>query len=370
MSHQPTPESPELFIVGGTTYSFVRALDMRGRAERVLAQSHAIPGLSGLVVIKRMHAAESIHEHQRLVEEAQLVRRLQHHALVQVLAVDTRMIRPLVVMEHVEGLSLDRVLNRTVRRHQPVSAPFAVSVVAQVADALHYIHHLTDEHGHPLQLVHRDVSPRNIHVSEAGEVKLSDFGAAFTVRPGRPITRGLCLKGDVAYAAPEVLRGAVPDPRADLFSLGLVLFELLTHKHLLDLPDAPPLPPLTRLFRKLTGRLRAEEQGWADPAELAARAALILPEHVERAAMAVPPALRAVLHRALRVDPAERYRSAAELRGELRAYLASLERPFDTRALRSELYEVITSSARYQGEVETSYVPMPTELEPRYLQRP
>ncbi|MDY7226752.1 serine/threonine-protein kinase [Hyalangium rubrum] len=360
---------PITFTVGGTTYSCVRKLDERGSGELVLAQSHAQPGRAGLVVIKRMRAAEYPLERLRLVEEARLVRNMDHHALTRVLAVDTREHRPLVVMEYVEGLSLERVLNRAARRHQPVSAPFAASVAAQVADALHYIHHLTDPHGQALQLVHRDVSPRNIHLSSEGEVKLSDFGAAFTPRPGHPATPALCLKGDVAYSAPEVLRGEKPDARADLFSLGLVLFEMLTSKHLLDLPHAPAAPPLTRLFKRLVGKLRAEEQGWADPAELAARAACIRPEDVERETAGVEPALRAVLHRALRVNPAERYAHASLMRMELRAYLASLPQPFDAWNLREELRELIVTSGRHHGEAQTSRAPIPAALGGRRLQR-
>jgi serine/threonine-protein kinase len=355
MSSQFTPELIEDFVVNGITYSSVRMLDRRGRAELVLAQSAACPGPAGRVVIKRMHAAEGPVERRRLVEEAVLVRNMGHHALTRVLGVNTSEDRPLVVMEYVDGLSLERVLNRAVQRHQRVSEPFAATVAAQVADALHYIHHLTDSSGEPLRLVHRDVGPRNIYVSTAGEAKLSDFGAAFTVRPGR---RGMYLKGDVAYAAPEVLRGEVPNARADLFSLGLVLFELLTHKHLLDLPDAPAGPPLTRLFKKLVGKVHAEEPAWADPAELAARAALIRPGDVERATVDVEPTLRTVLHRALRVDPAERYAQASEMRMDLRSYLATLAQPFDAWELREELREMLVTSAHHSGEAETSHPPM------------
>lgn len=363
MPSQPPPEIIEDFVVNGITYSYVRMLEKRGRAELVLAQNTEFPGPAGRVVIKRMHAAEGPVERMRLVEEAVLVRNMGHHALTRVLGVNTSEDRPLVVMEYVDGLSLERVLNRAVRRHQRVTEPFAATVTAQVADALHYIHHLTDSSGQPLRLVHRDVGPRNIYVSTAGEAKLSDFGAAFTVRPGRPATSAMYLKGDVAYAAPEVLRGEVPDARADLFSLGLVLFELLTHKHLLDLPDAPAGPPLTRLFKKLVGKVQAEEPGWADPAELAARAALIRPEDVERATVGVQPALRTVLHRALRVDPAERYAQASEMRMDLRSYLATLEQPFDAWELRAELREMLVTSAHHYGEAETSHPPMvPNDL--------
>ena len=187
-----------------------------------------------------------------------------------------------------------------------MSAPFSAYVAAQVADALHAAHTLTDEAGRPLQLVHRDVSPRNIHLSTHGEVKLTDFGAAFSLRPGRPVTPRLWVKGDLAYAAPEVLRHEQPDARADLFSLGLVLVELLTNQYLLDAPLERTSPGLTGRLAKLASRLKPEEPSWASPEELAARVERLHPGVVARVVEQTPAALRAVVERALRPRPEDR----------------------------------------------------------------
>ena len=188
-------QSSECFTVGSQRYRAVRMLSTLGVGERILARAEA-PGDEGeLVVLKRLHAAQRPEDRRRLLEEARLLRMLHHPSIARLLAVAPQAQQPLLVMEYVEGLSLERVLDRAARRRRPMSAPFSAYVAAQVADALHAAHTLTDEVGRPLQLVHRDVSPRNIHLSTHGEVKLTDFGAAFSLRPGRPITPRLRVKG-------------------------------------------------------------------------------------------------------------------------------------------------------------------------------
>ncbi|MBN1206170.1 MAG: serine/threonine protein kinase [Myxococcaceae bacterium] len=367
MSRQPTTEPaenvPPGFKAGAFTYAFVRELATRGPASIFLAtRYHLQERLQEQVLIKRLHDSKDRSARLRLLEEARLGLTLRHPAITRVLEVAVHDGRPHLVMEYVEGLSLDRVVNKAARRHQPVSAPFAAYVAAEIADALHYAHTRTDEHGHPLQLVHRDVSPRNILLSASGAVKLGDFGAALTAAPERPRTDGPMLKGDVAYAAPEVLRLEPPDARADVFSLGLILMELLTFQHPYYPPEQAARAPLVGLFAELHGRLRAEEPGWTDPAELAAIATRLHPADVERAAAHVPAPLRQVMARALRVPPHERYATAAVMRDELRHSLATSHGRYGPAEVVAELRDVLAMAAREHGEVQTSHEPIPTAL--------
>ncbi len=365
---EPAAPESERFTVGTQRYCAVRRLGTSGVGEQILARSET-PGATGqLVLLKRLRGTRP-EDRRRFLEEARLLRMLHHPGIPRVLAVAPRAQLPLMVMEYVEGLSLERVLNRAIRRHQPVSAPFAAYVAARVADALDAAHSLADDSGRPLQLVHRAVSPRNIHLSARGEVKLTDFDAAFTVRPGRPLTRGMRVKGELAYAAPEVLRHEEPGPRADVFSLGLVLMELLTNQYLLDSPLACKAPRLTGRLAQLAHRLKPEEPSWAPPAELAALAESLHPGDVARVAAAVPAALRAALERALSPRPEERYPSAAAMRDALHAFLVEQAPDYGERELVAELRKLIATAARHRDDMESSCEPVPPELRLRPARR-
>jgi serine/threonine protein kinase len=156
------------FTVGAHTYSAVRRLGRYGVWEQFLARSVSTGGAGALVLIQQLHDTRREEDRRRLLEEVRLLRMLHHPSIPRVLAVAPGARRPLVVLEYVEGMSLLRVLNRAVVSGQPLSAPFAATVAAQVADALHAAHGLTDEHGRPLHLVHRDVCPGNIHLTQHG----------------------------------------------------------------------------------------------------------------------------------------------------------------------------------------------------------
>ncbi len=176
-----------------------------------------------------------------------------------------------MVIEYVECRSLETVLSVAALRQRPLSEPFACHVVSEVADALHHAHTRTDEAGRPLGIIHRDISPETIRVGTSGEVKLVDFGVASSLLPGREATTAGVLRGDIAYASPERMRLEKVDHRSDLFSLGLVLLELLTSRHLFDLEDveqaaqqeeAPGSSPLSELH--------CEEPSWVPIAQMAA----------------------------------------------------------------------------------------------------
>jgi serine/threonine-protein kinase len=231
-----------------------------------------------------------------------------------------------------------------------------------VADALAHAHGVTDEAGRPLRLVHRDVSPANITVSRRGEVKLTDLGAVLTRGPSRQRTAAHTLKGAVGYAAPEVLRLERPDARADVFSLGLVLVEMLTGTHLLDLPRQSEPVPVTGVFRKLLGKIWTEQDTWDDPAQLAAQAARLRLEDVAQVTQQVPAPLRAVAQRALRVNPAERYSTAAELRDELRSYLANARPGYGPAQLVSEVRKLRVRPRGDRNPVESSQESLPPDF--------
>ncbi|HEX8437622.1 serine/threonine-protein kinase [Archangium sp.] len=310
-----------LFSVDGTRYEVIRKLGRRSNGEVMLARRRYAQGPAGSVLIKRLSRPVSEQQKQRLKEEVQLAYRLDHPGIAKVYQLVLHGGLPYVVMEHVEGRSLETVLSVAAMRQRPMSEAFVCHVVSEVADALHHAHTLADERGRPLGIVHRDVNPENIRVGSSGEVKLVDFGVAYSMLPGRESTTASVLRGDIAYASPERMRLEKVDHRSDLFSLGLVLLELLTGRHLFDLEDvelgAREAGPVSAALTEV----QCEEPSWVPVAEMAARIARFGPEDVERAVQGISEPLRAVVHRALRREPAERYQSGLEMRDALREFL-------------------------------------------------
>ena len=325
-THHPEHPSSKpfiLFTAGATSYELVRFLGPRGPGEMLLARRHYADTPGDLVVIKRLQDAGDALGRARLREEVKLLMRLSHPAIAQVFLVRVHEGAPHLVMEYVEGHSLETLTSFAALRRRPFSEAFGAYVGAQVADALHHAHTLEDARGQPLGIVHRDVSPRTLRLDVHGQVKLADFAMAWAKLPGRVGTEGHVIRGDLAYASPEALARQPLDGRADLFSLGVVLLELLTGLHLLDLEDVEraalasgPLPEAESLL--------AEVPSWLPAPMMAARMACLAPEHVERATRGLSGSMRAILGRLLRREPAERFQSGLELRDALRGVLAGL----------------------------------------------
>ena len=319
-----------LFCVDGIRYELLRELGQRSTGEVLLARRRFAKGPAGCVLLKRLSRPTSDKQRQRLEQEMQLAFRLHHPAIAQVYQWVLHGGRPYVVMEYVEGRSLETVLSLAAMRQRPLSEAFVCHVASEVADALHYAHTRSDEQERFLGIVHRDVTPENIRVGVNGEVKLMDFGVASSLLPGREATTASVLRGDIAYASPERMRLEPVDHRSDLFSLGLVMLELLTGRHLFDLEDVEQAASGTvpGPARELELEPTCEQPSWLPIRQMAARIAHFEPEDVMRATQGVSEPLRAVVHRALQREPSGRYQSGLELRDALRALLVVQGRPY------------------------------------------
>ena len=187
-------------------------------------------GITTPIVLKRLRS-EFTHVpalRALLLAEAELQSRLLHPCIVRTTDLVVLDGEYYLVMEYVRGGDLQLLLRRARRRGQRFSAAAALYIVREVLQALAYAHELRDPQGVPLGVIHRDISPANILISGDGEVKLSDFGIAQT----STAEASLRLRGKVGYMSPEQARQEELDPRSDLFSLGTVLYELLTAKRL------------------------------------------------------------------------------------------------------------------------------------------
>jgi serine/threonine protein kinase/TolB-like protein len=192
-------------------------------------------GFERQVALKRALRPLALEDHllKLLILEARLAGRLHHPAIVPVIDVDEVDGEYFLAMEYIDGFDLGRVLARCRDLKRPLPPALAVHIAAELAGALAYAHALPDDDGHPLNVVHRDVSPSNIMLSRLGEVKLTDFGIAkLGNAPRDERTRTGTLKGKIGYMSPEQASGAVVDKRSDIFSLGIVLWECLTLERL------------------------------------------------------------------------------------------------------------------------------------------
>jgi serine/threonine protein kinase len=278
-----------------------------------------------LKLVRGEHAARSDFV-RMFVQEARLASRLGHANVVQVFEFDQVDGRYYIAMELVRGRHLGHVAERARELGIRFGVARAAQVGADVARALAYAHRLS-EGGRPVGLVHRDVSPHNVLVSFEGEVKLADFGIARAMDHGG-LTEPGTLKGKVAYMAPEQARGAAVDARADVFSLGVVLWELCAGRRLFardteaatlaallsDEPVSPPsawndeIPP--ELDREILGALEREpERRTRSAQDLATALAGVLlrvarsPEDVD---------LRAFMHRLFAPEVAALHAAAPE----------------------------------------------------------
>lgn len=266
-------------------------------AEVHLANAGPPLGSPKLVVVKRMHQqhVDDAATVRMFLDEARLALCLSHPNIVRTERLGMFDGRHGIVMEFLEGQPFHHVIKRAYETEASLSLDVIVQIAIAALDGLHYAHELKDVVGNALGVVHRDVSPQNLLISYAGAVKLLDFGIAKNaMQDGR--TRTGLLKGKVSYMAPEQARGDELDRRADLWSLGVVLWEAVTG---------------TRLFRG---------------ANEAATLNLTLSEDVtppSKHRADLPHELEVILMRALKRDPSERYPTAAAMRDDLEAWLSS-----------------------------------------------
>lgn len=249
----------------------------------VVLALHGKPGMEKLCVVKRL-IPETVKDPDSLARfrrEANLARRLAHGTIASTLEVGELEGEPFIVQEYLEGRTITQALSAAQSAGVKMSIELAVHIVREVARALAYAHR---EAGGGV--IHRDVSPENIMLTFIGEVRLIDFGVARSTGDPALTQTGLVV-GRETFMAPEVLRGAVADRRSDVYSLGVVLWELLADASL---------------------ALRLLNQDVVAPSAVARRAG-------------ISAALDAVALKAIAADPAQRFQSAEELHKALAPFL-------------------------------------------------
>ncbi|HJL18902.1 MAG TPA: serine/threonine-protein kinase [Sandaracinaceae bacterium LLY-WYZ-13_1] len=299
-------------------YVIVGKLGHGGMAEVYLAFEEGLGGFRKLVVIKRLH--KHLGEEPEMVEmfldEARLAARLNHPHVVQTNKIGSFEGYHFLAMEYLEGQPLSKLLKRLGQKQRAIPAPLVARIVSDALDGLDYAHEATDFDGTPLNIVHRDVSPQNIFVTYDGAVKLLDFGIA-KAEIQEALTRTGLVKGKFAYIAPEQAQGDRLDRRADIWAMGVVLWEALTGR---------------RLF-KSSNELATLNETLTKPIDA--------PDLVEPS---VPRELSEIAMRALQRDPDARYATAGAMKDDLDEWLAGSSKGGSRRTLVAFVKEVFADT--------------------------
>ncbi|MEM9195277.1 MAG: serine/threonine-protein kinase, partial [Myxococcota bacterium] len=223
-------------------YRIVRQVAVGGMAEIYLAQQRGLEGLARDVIIKKIlpDHVDNPEFVAMFLDEARILASLNHPHIAQVLDLGKTDTGHYMVMEYVRGPTLKMLLGRLRRKRIPFPRPEALGIAMHIAEALHYAHRLRDEIGRPRGIVHRDLNPSNVILSYDGAAKLIDFGIAKASSKVHETRTGV-IKGTFGYTAPEQLTGKPVDPRADIFCLGVLLYESCCNRHPFEASDEPDL---------------------------------------------------------------------------------------------------------------------------------
>ena len=276
------------------TYTLLEQLGQGGMAVVHRAERVGEAGFKKKVAIKRIlpqyRRDPSLLE--RFAAEARTNARLDHPNLVQVLdfGIDPE---PYLVLEYIEGVSLSQLMQRLLAKNERLEVAAVLFIAAEVANGLDHAHRKRGDDGKPLGIVHRDVSPQNVLLSNEGGVKVSDFGLVKAADNVLKTASGISI-GKLSYMAPEQAMGQETDARADIFSLGVTIWEMLTLRSLIS-PDDP------------AKAAKLVQSGQFDP--------------VSRYRPDVDPRIDTIVAQCLKVDRELRMPSAQQLSLELRELL-------------------------------------------------
>jgi len=296
-------------------------------AEVLLAMMDAGCGARRLVVLKRIwpELATDPEFMTMFLDEARLSVRLNHPNVVRTFEVLAHGDEATIAMEYLDGQPLTRVMNR-LRGNGELSVPLRLRIVMSVLAGLEHAHTLTDLEGQSLEVVHRDVSPHNVFLTYDGQVKLVDFGVAKTLAASHH-TRPGALKGKLAYMAPEQLQPVPVDRRADLFAVGVMLWEMLAGR---------------RLWQGM------------NEVQIVSQLAAGLPFPPLPYDAGLPPGLEEICERALDPNPDRRYQTAAEMEMDLERVLIGAEDSHARSLGRVVSLAFAAERAERQGLIEAS----------------
>jgi serine/threonine protein kinase len=323
-----------------SSYEIFGKLAKGGMAEIFLARAATAAGVSRFVVLKRVlqERASDLQFLRMFLDEARLAAQLQHPNIAQVFDVGRLGDSYFFTMEYVHGVTVRELVQGLAGQAVPIGP--ALAIAAGAAAGLHHAHERIGVDGRPLGIVHRDVSPSNLMVSFEGHVKVVDFGIAkATVRTQE--THSGTVRGKISYLSPEQAIGGHIDRRSDVFSLGIVMWEMLTG---------------LRLYKRSS--------------EYASMAAVV-EEPVPPLPPTTPPALAMLVMRALAKRPEDRWQTAQEMFDAIEAIATSIGTPISPASLSRFVRElfgprpepwIALQADRRLGIVTVNAEPLPQDL--------
>lgn len=283
-------------------YCLLERVSVGGMAEIFRAKPFNAPASQKHLALKRIlpHLAEDDEFVQMFIDEATLTVQLLHPNIVRTWELGRFHTSPYILMEFISGHDLLEMQRRLRGQQTIMDVAMACYIVREIALGMDYVHAKTDENGQPLHIIHRDISPQNILVTYGGNVKIIDFGIAKgTFQETR--TQVGVLKGKFGYMSPEQVRGLTIDHRSDLFSIGTLLWELLTNR---------------RLFRG---------SNEYETIQLLREPEIVPPSRYNPA---IPAEVDRIVAKSLAAQREERHQTGGELAADLHRFLSAGPRPF------------------------------------------
>lgn len=295
-------------------YQLLEQLAQGGMAQVFKAKTVDSSGLERLVVIKRIlpHISADPEYVEMLVDEAKIAVNFTHGNIAQVYDLGRVKEDYFIVMEYVDGKTLSHILKKLKHRGQNFPLDILLYCFIEVCHGLDYVHNRLGPDGNPLGVVHRDISPQNVILSYAGNIKIIDFGVA-KARYKEGKTESGVLKGKFAYMSPEQARSDVIDHRSDLFSVGILIWEVATGE---------------RLFKRTTNHetVQAIQKAKFEPASSLRDG---LPKELDK-----------IIKKALQKSPRQRYQNGADMAADLEKLLFAINPDFKSIQAAEFIYKL------------------------------
>jgi tetratricopeptide (TPR) repeat protein len=314
---------PEMFPRRFGKYLLLESIATGGVAQLFLGKITGLQGFEKLVAIKTIlpHLTGEKDLVKGFIDEAKVAALLNHPNIVQIYDFGLMENTYFIAMEYLFGKDLRHIFQKAKEKEAPLSLGHALYITARICSGLGYAHRLADLQGKPLHLIHRDISPQNILITYGGEVKIVDFGIAKAAGQSSTTQHG-SIKGKVAYMSPEQASGEKIDQRSDIFSTGILLYEMLTQK------------------RMFTG----------DTMEILDKVRKSDFEPAERVVENLPPLLYNILERALAKDVNQRYQFCGEMQGVVEECMFDLSLRPDAQALGEYMKNLFGQEMESEGE--------------------
>jgi serine/threonine protein kinase len=308
-------------------YKILKKIATGGMAEVFLAKRVGMKGFEKLLAIKRIHPQFSENEEfiAMFIDEAKLAAKLNHRNIVQIYDFGSQQGSYYIAMEYIFGKDLRSILKKSKERGERFPLAQCAYIITEAAKGLEYAHTLKDHFGKPLQIIHRDISPQNILISYEGEIMLADFGIAKAASKSTE-TRAGVLKGKILYMSPEQAWGKPIDRRTDLYSLGVVLYEMVTQRKIFDADSE---------FSML---------------EKVRNAVVEFPPNVFEN---IPNNFLQVVQKALDKNPDHRYQSAHDMRVDLENYLLTTQERLSEKGISNYLKHLFREEIEEERKILT-----------------